>query len=185
MQLQSGQRLLGAIENMANFSQFAVARTQELVDTQQIREAPADSGTAVGSFSSSSSALPLATTASELSRDDMIAALQARLKQHQTDRNYAEEQMHATAALIGSGAASSSQPSVPQIPVDLPTDRDFSDFQDPRLVGITPSVSAPFGNQRPEQHFANIQAMAAAELEPQTRILSQSNDRPRDPRRYA
>jgi hypothetical protein len=94
--------------------------------------------------------------------------------------------MRQTAGLIGGGSSSSivDTPSMTLIPTDLPTDRDFTDYQDPRLIGITPSVAAPFGHQRADQNFANVQAMAAAELDPQTRILSTPNV-PKDPRRRA
>jgi hypothetical protein len=173
MQLQSGQRLLGAIENMATTAQIAFATNEaarDAIDTGGVRVSPNPEIFEPGSSSS------------ELSREAMVAALQARLQSHQTDRNYQEEQMRETAALIGGGSSSSAVPSVPVIPHDLPTDRDFTDYQDPRLIGITPSVAAPFGHQRADQNFANVQAMAAAELDPQTRILSTPNVA-KDPRR--
>jgi hypothetical protein len=163
MQLQSGQRLLGAIENMASSASFATALTRQLVDSEQVRETPTGD-------------IPT----EELSREDMIAALRARVEQHKTDRSYQEDMMRETAAIISSGAASSSS-SAPLL-TELPTDRETT-IPDPRLVGITPSVAAPFGNQRPDQAFAELQAMATAELEPQTRILELGSAKSVDPRR--
>ena len=165
MQLQSGQRLLGAIENMASSASFATALTRQLVDSEQVRETPSGD-----------------VPAEELSRDDMIAALQARIERQKTDRAYQEETMRETAAIIGGGSAASS--SSGPILTELQTDRETA-IPDSRLVGITPSVAAPFGNQRPDQAFAELQAMATAELEPQTRILELGSAKSVDPRRRA
>ena len=90
--------------------------------------------------------------------------------------------MRETAAIIGGGSAASS--SSGPILTELQTDRETT-IPDSRLVGITPSVAAPFGNQRPDQAFAELQAMATAELEPQTRILELGSAKSVDPRRRA